>query len=349
MTDLFDKIYGCIAASNIGSAMGAGVEGWSTEKIIEKFGVLDRFLPYNMGGREMPPGTTEDGIERQRLMCTAIIEKRGRITVNDLAKVWLRDINPKNFEIQMLGDDEIFYRLVKAGMPPGDVGRHSNWPGIISFARSCHPIGIINACNPEQAAVDAFDVGRIYQPLHGYGLDWAAAVASGIAEALRPKATIDSVVEASIKYVASPVREEILEGMELAKKCKDVFDMRSPFNKKYSGVGTKYAMSTANEIVTKGIAMFYVAKGDPKTLIIGGVNFGRDTDCLAAVGAGLGGAFSGTKNIPREWIETVDKATKKNEHTVSKRTLKETAQGFYEALLNTVNKMKQQIKEIETT
>jgi len=69
MTDLFDKIYGCIAASNIGSAMGAGVEGWSTEK----FGVLDRFLPYNMGGREMPPGTTEDGIERQRLMCTAII------------------------------------------------------------------------------------------------------------------------------------------------------------------------------------------------------------------------------------------------------------------------------------
>ena len=36
---LFDKIYGCLAGSRIGSAMGAPTEGWSMEKITETHGV----------------------------------------------------------------------------------------------------------------------------------------------------------------------------------------------------------------------------------------------------------------------------------------------------------------------
>ena len=37
---LFDKIYGCLAGSRVGSAMGAPPEGWSMEKIAEKYGVI---------------------------------------------------------------------------------------------------------------------------------------------------------------------------------------------------------------------------------------------------------------------------------------------------------------------
>ena len=32
MPNLFDKIYGCIAASRIGSSMGTLTEGWSVSK-----------------------------------------------------------------------------------------------------------------------------------------------------------------------------------------------------------------------------------------------------------------------------------------------------------------------------
>ena len=46
MPTLGDKFRGCIAASWIGSAMGAAVEGWSPEQIREKHGYLDRLLPY---------------------------------------------------------------------------------------------------------------------------------------------------------------------------------------------------------------------------------------------------------------------------------------------------------------
>ena len=56
-------------------------------------------------------------------------------------------------------------------------------------------------------------------------------------------------------------------------------------------------------MVPKGLAIFYVTKGDLKSAIIGGVNFGRDTDCCAAIASGIAGAFSGISGIPDEWIE----------------------------------------------
>ncbi|NPV80587.1 MAG: ADP-ribosylglycohydrolase family protein [Firmicutes bacterium] len=355
MPSLFEKIYGCLAASNIASAMGAVVEGWETDQIVQKYGVFQQLLPYshykNFGrpgsGRLRPAGTTEDGIERQRLMCTAIIEKRGRITADDLAKVWLRDINPDYFGVQMEPCDEILYNLVKAGIPPADAGRYSNFLGIVSFARSCHPIGLINACNPEQAVRDAWDVGRLYQPLHGYGLDWSAVYVAAIAEALKQDATVDSVISKALEFAPAPVRREIEEGLDMAARSKDVFAMREPFNKRYSGRGTTYAMSMAHEVVTKGLAIFYITKGMPKDAIVGAVNFGRDTDCTAAVASGLAGALNGVSGIPEEWIRTVDEATLVNDYTVSRRTLRETAQGIYEAVKAEMKKAREWAEEIE--
>jgi len=75
---LYDKIFACLAASRIASAMGAAVEGWSMEKIAERYGVFDKLIAYHHYNVDWdhPAGSTEDGIERQKLMCTAIIEKQ---------------------------------------------------------------------------------------------------------------------------------------------------------------------------------------------------------------------------------------------------------------------------------
>jgi ADP-ribosylglycohydrolase len=75
---LYEKIYGCLAASRVASAMGAAVEGWSPERIQEAYGFVEGFhsyLHYSYRGVtwQRPPATTEDGIERQKLMCKAII------------------------------------------------------------------------------------------------------------------------------------------------------------------------------------------------------------------------------------------------------------------------------------
>ncbi|MEM1582274.1 MAG: ADP-ribosylglycohydrolase family protein [Candidatus Bathyarchaeia archaeon] len=347
---LFDKVYGCVAGAEVGSALGVPVEGWSIEQVQKTYGFVDRLLPR----KNWPIGTTEDGIERARLMCNAIIDKGGRITANDLARAWIKYIKPESFGPLMLPEDKIFYDLVKAGIPPGDAGRYCSWPGIVSFARSCYPIGIINACNPEQAVIDAFDVGRLYQPLHGHGLDWAAAVAAGIAEAFKPDATVDSVVEAAVAYVSEPVRAEILGGIEIAKSSKDALDMRPAFYERYKAEIKPFArypwiwdISMSYEIVTKGFAIFYATKGDLHKSLLTAVNFGRDTDCLCAVAGALSGALSGISNMPPEWIETVDKATKMNNLTVSRRTMKETATGLFEAIMKNIAKMESQINYIK--
>ncbi len=367
MNGLFDKIYGCIAGSNIGSAMGAAVEGWSAERITEKYGVLEELLPYSHyrksekgGGRQRPPGTTEDGIERQKLMCTAIIEKSDRISAEDLARVWIRDINPDNFGVQMQPTDVTMYRLLKAGetfdvtgtpssVPPTELGRYSVAPGTVAFARSCHPLGIINAANPDQAFEDAFEIGKMYLPPHDVGLYWSAAVAVAIAEALKPDATVESVIEKVKSYLPYQVVEELDFGLQVAEKSKDVFEMRAPLNEKYCNMAGLNPMSKAHEIVTKGFAIFYKTNANVRESIVGSANFGRDTDCLAAVTGGIAGSLSGTKDIPEEWIRSVDEATAAMEdrYSVSALSLRETSQGLYDALMAHVDLQRERIRLLD--
>ena len=51
--------------------------------------------------------------------------------------------------------------------------------------------------------------------------------------------------------------------------------------------------SLANEVAAKGFAVFAVHEGDPEAAVRRAVNFGRDTDCLAAVAGGLAGTLTG--------------------------------------------------------
>jgi len=352
MDRLFDRIYGCLIGAFVGSAMGAAVEGWRWQDIKAKYGVLQELLPYAHythinkpgSGRLRPPGTTEDGVERIKLLVLSIKEKNGRITAKDLGATWLKYINPNNFGVQMEPCDEVLYRVVASEIHPAYAGLYTDFLGIISFARSCHPIGLINACNPEEAYKDVWDVGRLYQPLHGGGLDWASVVACSIAYAMRPDATVEGVIDTALKYAPSDGRKRIEIALELAKESQDVFELREKFDPIYSGKGIRYSFSWGEEVVPKGLAIFYITKGNLKDAIIGGVNFGRDTDCCTAIGAGIAGAFSGASGVPTEWIEQVDKATKENDYTVSKLTIKENAEVIYNALMNEKKKLEEYLQ-----
>lgn len=335
MATLYNKIYGCIAASHIGSSMGAAVEGWSKERIFEKYGILDKLLPYEHYGNKWtrPPGTTEDGIERQKLILTAIIEKKDRVTAEDVVKIWLRDIKPESDGMVSEPFEKVLLAMAKAGIPAQHIGTYCPWAGLVSISRSCHGIGVINACDPDEAVRDIYDVGLLYQTYVGDGLKWASVVAAAIAHALCPDATADSVIETAVKTAHERIRRELKRGLEIADRFRDAFAMRDSFYEVYNGRGMAYAQSWANEVVTKAFAVFKATKGDATDAIIASVNFGRDTDCLAAIAGGLAGALSGVETIRPEWISQVDAATRQNIYTNSQRTLKETADGLYEAVL----------------
>jgi ADP-ribosylglycohydrolase len=339
--------------------MGAVVEGWDYRRTEEKYGTLDTLYPYEHynNGWVREAGTTEDGIDRQKLMITAIIEKGDRVNVEDVRKIWVRDIRPdapggicEPFEGELL-------KIAKTVAPARELGRFCDYSGLNSFSRACHPIGLINAGDVEGAIQDVLEVGQLYQTTNSRGLKWACVTGAAIAAATLPDATVDSVLQAIFDnlderqrvegredgwyadYAGINLVDEIKSALDYTRDCRDFRDLREVFQGYYNGIGMPYNVSYANEVVTKGICIFKMTGGNLKHAIITAVNLGRDTDCIAAVAAGISGALDGSASLPEEWIRQVDHATSVHRYTNSKRTLRENADGLYEAYKKRLRKL----------
>ncbi len=350
---LRDKFFGCVAACHIGSSMGAVVEGWSYDRVEKQYGTHDRYQSYQAysNGWNREPGTTEDGVERQKLMITAIIEKKDRVNAEDVRAIWLRDIKPESAGMVSEPFEATLLAMAKTGIPARDLGRYCDYAGLNSFARSCHAIGLINAGDPATALEDVFEVGQLYQTTGSRGLQWAAVTAMSLAAATKPGATVDSVFGMLHGHVRgwtmqSTVMREIDRGLKLTAACKDFREMRKAFDPVYSGTGMPYAHSYANEVVTKALCIVQMVKGNPKDAIVAAVNLGRDTDCLAAIAGGISGALNGSAAIPPEWIKQLDYATTLNRYTNSQRTLRQHADGLYDAFQARLTKMKAYASEM---
>jgi ADP-ribosylglycohydrolase len=364
MSKLFDRIYGCEAACTIANAMGDITEGNTWKQIEEKWGFVDTFLPQEIEGRvrssdttlgpafvthahRRVPGMTEDGMERHRLLTSAIIRKGGRVTVWDLAEAWATEIDPSKFGYLLGPQDQVIYYSIKAGIPPWEVGRYAVWPGMIGTSKMIQAIGMVNACNPRQAALDALDVGRI-KDVRGvpgnYALEVAAGLAAATAEALKPLATVDSIIATALEQLTAVPRAEVEQGLEWAHKARDWKELRPLYDERYRG----HRGSMAVEVLSGGLASFYMAKGQPKEAILYCVNFGRDTDCKAYVAGGLAGALRGIGAIPAQWVKVVEDEVVNDPYTVSRRTARQAAEGLYQAALNELGRLRSVVADIES-
>ena len=367
-TMLYKKILGCYAGSSIGASMGAAVE-WIAlpdggyKAVEEKLGWVEDLLPWNQKGRivrywngprlryfdmECPAGMTEDGAELKYLTALTIMEEEGRISAKDLAERWRKHIKREHIGYLVNPHIVIFYDRLMAGnemtrLNPTDIGTGSYWPGMVDVQMMISPVGIINAGDPAQAAQDAMNVGSIMQSRIGFGLDLGAAICAAIAEGFKPDATIDSVVEAAKAHVAIEVQEVIDEAIDLAKQYPDLRSIRDPFYKKYSWLPAFDGM----EVLSEALACFYIAKGNAAQAIIGGANFGRDTDCISCVAGAIAGAFSGSDALKDGWIDTVDSALVQSPYTMQKHSLREVSKGLYQAVLQNQARAKAQFDVIE--
>jgi len=351
-TGLFDKIYGCIAGAYIGSAFGATVEGWDKPRIATQFGLLKDLQPRQASKETVPPGWTEDGIERQKYMYLAIIEKQDRITADDLVAMWLKVMNDQKLEgMKKMTEqfDRDLMEIARAGtVLPRRLGE-KGYPHLNAPIRCFHPIALINACDEEGAIKDMQDVLRVYQPAESDGYEWGKPYMAATAHALRADATVDSVIETALKHTSADMKKEIEACLDIVAKYSDPINERKEIYKGFAKIYNKqsdtaanagaYPQSRAHECATMAFSFFKAVKGNVKDGTILSANNGRDADCNCAATAALCGAFSGTKTIPAEWIETVDAATKKNTYTNSQLTIKETADGMFAALQSKARKM----------
>lgn len=357
---IYDRIYGALLGFRAGCAMGAATEyNWPQDQLAKTFGLVDEFIPYVHYGDTWshPAGSTEDGGERHKLMCTAIIEKQDRINAEDLLAVWLRDCEIEDMYHMTQPYDRILLGYAKWGVSPGDMpqtrygspydlGEH-----IHLTARTFQAVPCINAGDPENAIQDMKDLGRLYyEDPEDDAFAWGAVYNAAMALALLPGATVESVIEGALGYATPEIEAEIRHVLaitdqyedpmnrDLWKELSDVYV--DPESKYYAFDRIdKYINSSIYENVSYAFALFKSTHANVVQSVIIATNRGYDTDCTAASAGALCGALSGAAGIPQDWIEILDAGIANNPYTHAHFTNKATADGLYRALQNKVYSM----------
>jgi ADP-ribosylglycohydrolase len=229
--------------------------------------------------------------------------------------------------------------------PASEVGRYDRWPGNVDCLMMIHPIGIINACDPQTAAMDALDVCQTIQSsLISFTPDSAAAIAAAIAEAFKPQATVDSIIEAGKAYVNENIGQIIDECIGYVKQVPDMLEVRELYWKRFGG----RVPTDSLEVVGESFAMFFLTKGDPKQCMIAGSSLGRDTDCIASIAGAIAGAFRGIDAIPRDWVQICQKAMDADPHEIITLSMEDQSKALYEMVLKIMDGRRKQLQTVES-
>ncbi len=290
---LFKKVYGCLLGGMIGDAMGAPVEGMTYGQIMERFGYIEDF-----------EGSGTDDSAIKLILCEAILKNKGNVSADELAEAFL-DNKENYYNFFYIPVKNMFHKIESGLALPVYAGMgnmHSS-----SSAMSISPMGIINACNPRKAALETYDAaGLIHGAEATFCRDGACAMASAVAEAMKVDATVESVLEASWKYLHKKSSEELIScihsTLETAKKAGSY----EAFREKFYTTCLRDIISDSRETVPCVLALFMLSKGDTVTAIKYAANFGRDADTIGTMVGALCGALNAVDSLKPEWVAKVE-------------------------------------------
>ena len=290
-SELFRKTHGCMLGGLIGDATGAPSEGMTYEEIEREFGQITDFS-----------GAGTDDTIIKHILCEAILSHDGYVTADEFAAAFSNNRNKFHRWYTPVRNQ---FCLVEAKMVlPVYAGTGSQQSS--SSAMAIAPIGLINACNPRQAAAEAWDVAGL---IHGMAAtacrDAACAIAAAVAEAMKPSATVDSVLDASTRYLHRISSAEltgcIASALDLARREGQYEAFRQAFYE--TSLRTEApTKADSRETVPCALALFYLAQGNARQMILYGANLGRDTDTIAGMAGAIGGAFQGVDGLGRDWV-----------------------------------------------
>jgi ADP-ribosylglycohydrolase len=307
--------------------MGAPAENKTYQEIIEEFGKITDFSGF---------GTDDSALKH--ILCDAILRAEGYPTADAWAEEWLNQEEPflnYKFWTPVLNS---FWRIRAEGIAPREAGKGNMASS--SSAMCISPLGIINAANPRQAALETYDVASLIH--HNFCRDAACSIAAAVAEAFHPEASVDSILRAAVDYVPSKsartIREFIKATLALAREVGDyeVFRERYYTERLLPGI----AMPDSRETVPVALSLFCLADGEPQQTILFGANFGRDADTIASMAGALAGAFRGASALPQSWVEKVK--------AESPRAHRDVAQVLVDVIIKRVEDMSERIKIIES-
>ena len=316
-TLLFKKTYGCLAGAAVGDAVGAPGEALHYQAVRRNWGKITGLVPDHklLSGRE----ASTDDTQHVRIIAQTIIKKGGLIDAYDLGEGILEFMN-----LGMMAGTEIeIYKKLASGMLPHENGLGNFETGTCCFA--CPPIGILHACDPYGAAKDAYELFSVW--VDSIAQEGPMAVAAAIAEAFKPSATRESIVEAALAYCGPRVRKHLALVIEVASQFDDPWEAVPTFHEKllvpdgldrYIEQRGRYGQTwghpvedrttsgSALEMAGMGLGFFYIGNGDAMKAIGGAASMGRDCDGFAGIAGAITGAWKGVDVLDQDLLAKVD-------------------------------------------
>ena len=147
-TELFKKVFGCMALGAIGDNLGRPAEVMDYQEVEAKLGRLeDPWAGVEGGDTAFELGTDDTALGQ--ILSHCYIERGGPISVEDYGRSWLREMEPASFFYCLRNT----YELLKMGYSARVTGGLNIVTG--SGLMAISPVGIFNLGDPERAYVDA--------------------------------------------------------------------------------------------------------------------------------------------------------------------------------------------------
>lgn len=340
---LEDHAVGTFHGAAIGDSLGGATEGYTPEQIVERWGgyVEGIVEPYHSNWETARPHSplhkgdghiTDDTIMTQ-LLAKVYTKLERHLTAYDMADhfvpelltnvMWIPELEKYTVPLNriFLAEKYLALRLHWAHADPREagVGNAVNCGAAMYMA----PVGIVNAGDPHRAYSEAIDIAGAHQS--SYGREAAGVMAAAVAAAASPGATIDDVFQVAIalaKDGTRPAIEAVLEASEGYSDWREAVesgglrDAIRPFDTvadtyRDQGLGARRPSRVhAIEELPLALGMLSISKGSYWDAVIGGVNYGRDSDSIASMAGAIAGALGGAAVVPSELLNTIAEASK---------------------------------------
>lgn len=333
---LADRFAGCIVGGAIGDGLGTSTEGRTPEEIIARFGgrVEDFAPPFTTkpDGRHKGDGNVSDDTLMVLALCRAYLAKGGQLDAHDMLTYFLPEIVDKptwipEYHREQPLIERLFYpekyllirlRLATVNPREAGIGNMVNC-GAAMYAA---PVGLMNAGDPDLAYARAVNIFSAHQ--YSYGLEAAALMAACIAEALRPSATIESVVETALRLAKDGTKKALEAVITAARTAprdetaqqKHLRAAMEPYDTVKGGVqefertGAFPSQLHAIEELPLALAYLLIGQGDYTWTVLGAINYGRDSDSIAEMSGAILGAMLGKNGLPERWAREIGERNK---------------------------------------
>ena len=332
---LLKKAQGCLYGGAIGDAMGAPAEWRMPDEIQARYGYITDLVEAwsEADTRGRGHGRYTDDTHMVQLLCQCYIEYGDHLDAHEffrrmVPKMALEDRWIPEYGREAKLVERLFYPekwlynrwLANADPRLGGVGNMVNC-GAAMYAA---PVGMVNACDPLRAYAEAVDVFSAHQ--YSFGLEAAAVMASAVAEAFKPAASVSSIIDATLTVAkdgtaaciaaVADKASTLTDWREAIGPLRDVmreYDTSPDDAKERRGDGSNcWTPSRDHSIEEVPIALGFlvVTGGDYEETIFGGTNYGRDNDSIAGMGGAIAGALHGIDALRDSWVEQINSANR---------------------------------------